>query len=222
MGRNILIVNQSTVVNSDDFTAAVSAVQKQITEHFAPAWGGLTAFLSIAAAGPAAPQAVDGEAVYVLDDSDQMGALGYHEVAQGDVPVGFVFARTCQQNNIPWQTTLSHEVLEQLADPYTTQCAVVPFSGRPAVAVEFEVCDPVENDSYQIDGVPVSNFVFPAWFQPAGAAKGPYDQMGRLTNPLTLTGGGYVGYSVNLRKWLEITARKADLYYRHNRRRAHA
>ena len=30
----------------------------------------------------------------------------------------------------------------------------------------FEVCDPVEAPTYDVDGVSVSNFVTPAWFDP--------------------------------------------------------
>lgn len=221
--RTIVVINQSTVVPQPEFEAAVVAVQKQILEHFAPSWAGLSAELCIEAGQPGTPQAPGAETIYVLDDSDQQDALGYHEIARGDVPVGFVFAKTSKDAGDPWQTTLSHEVLEQLADPFTSTCAVVPFQGRPA-AIEYEVADPVENDTYLIDGVPVSNFVLPAWFQDPSVAKGPFDYLRKLTAPLTLTPGGYVAYTRNLRSWQEVDARagmtpRTKKYHRHNRRR---
>lgn len=45
-----------------------------------------------------------------------------------------------------WSDALSHEVLETLADPQTT--------GR-------EVCDPVQDRSYRIRGILVSDFILP-------------------------------------------------------------
>jgi len=56
-----------------------------------------------------------------------------------------------------WSVTFSHEVMETLADPQMT--------GR-------EVCDPVQDGSYWLDGVQVSDFVTPAWFK---GGRGPFD-----------------------------------------------
>jgi hypothetical protein len=50
--------------------------------------------------------------------------------------------------------------------------------------------------------VKVSNFVYPAWF--SEVAAGPYDFMGRLESPLTLSSGGYAIYSTNLKTWLDV------------------
>lgn len=58
-----------------------------------------------------------------------------------------------------WTIKVSHEVMETLADP----------SGQGE-----EVCDPVEDWAYRLDGVWVSDFVFPA------SAIGRRDQMGVL------------------------------------------
>ena len=221
MMRQIQIVNQSTVVSDAAFVAAVAACQRQVREQFEPAWGGLTATLTGTKADPKAPHTPSVETIFVLDDADQAGVLGYHETVN-DVPTGYVFARTSEDDNSPWQVTLSHELLEQLADAYTTTCAVVMFRGKPA-AVEYEVCDPVENDTYEIDGVPVSNFVLPAWFQsPDKSVKGPFDYLGKLSQPLSLTSGGYVGYTTNLRRWQQLTAHMGERtkkYHRVIRRR---
>jgi hypothetical protein len=81
--------------------------------------------------------------------------------------------------------TLSHEVLETIIDPYVNFWADLDADHEVAL----EVCDPVEGDSYEIDGVAVSNFVGPRWFSDG---KGPYDFMGRLTAPRTMSPGGYM------------------------------
>ena len=206
--RSILVVNQSTVVGPDQFAAGLAAVQQQVHEHFAPPWGGLDAQLIPGEAGQL------GEVLYVLDDTDQADALGYHEVDPHGQPVGFVFARTALQAGDSWTATLSHEVLEQLLDPLCRQTVVVPWSRRPA-AVAYEVCDPVENDEYQLGGFPVSNFVFPHWFDPGPVPAGQrVDYLGRLVQPLTLSPGGYVAYSTNLKTWLQTVGIRCPNFQR--------
>lgn len=193
--RQILVVNKSTVVPDADFKAALAAVQKQIDRDFAPLWGLAAQLVPAQADDPAK------ESLLVLDDADQAGALGYHEEIN-DVPKGFVFARTSQQYNDAWQATLSHEVLEQLADPLINLVAVgVPYNRRPVVWA-YESCDPVENDEYAIDGVPVSNFVLPSWFSPEKAAK--YDFLSKLKAPGTLSPGGYASMMRSLGHWTQI------------------
>ncbi len=70
-------------------------------------------------------------------------------------------------------TALSHEVIEEAVDPSAT--------GE-------EICDAVENSDYTINGVAVSDFLYPSYFT-AGAA-GPWDQMHviRRDHNLTYTG----------------------------------
>ena len=228
--RTITIVNQSTVVSAADFQAAVAALQKQLDEHVAPAWGGLTAQLVAVQGQPGAPQAPSGETIYVLDNSDQQGALGYHELTNLDSPVGYAFAKTCLDDNTTWQSCLSHELIEQLIDPFVDAAVIVdafPLTVRGQVrnvpaAVSYEACDPVENDSYDIDGVPVSNFVLPAWFQSVDTpgVHGPYDYLGKLTSPLSMTSGGYIAYTRNMRQWQQVVADRkspAEKYARHGK-----
>jgi hypothetical protein len=81
--------------------------------------------------------------------------------------------------------TLSHEVLETIIDPYVNFWADFDYEHEVAM----EICDPVEGDSYEIYGVAVSNFVGPRWFSDG---KGPYDFMRQLTDPRTMSPGGYM------------------------------
>jgi len=205
--RVIHLINQSTVVSAADFAAAAAALQRQVNEHFAPLWSGLGCELVIDSAPPGQPVTPTVETIFVLDNSDQAGALGYHTLTQGDLPVGFCFAKTSLADNSPWQVTLSHELLEQLADPYVqTAVVVASFKGKPA-ALAYETGDPVEADSYQIDGVAVSNFVTPAWFQDSAPPGTKLDYLGKLTAPLTLTPGGYVAYTTDLTNWQQYMSR---------------
>ena len=62
-------------------------------------------------------------------------------------------------------------------------------------AYSFEVCDPVEAPTYEVNGVSVSNFVTPAWFDPLSEhATAQYDKLGKLHAPFSILKGGYVVY----------------------------
>jgi hypothetical protein len=197
--RQIVVSNESTVVADADVQAAVAAVQTQITEHFAPAYSGLSAVLHFQHGKPAAGV----EVCHVLDDSDQAGALGYHELKPQGFPEGFVFARTTQEAGDPWTTTLSHEILEQLLDPYANWGTQAQLGGQ-TVLVALEDADPVEGDSYPINGVAVSNFVLPAWFAGTG---GKVDYLGKLSRGLSLDAGGYIAYTADGVNWQQLTGR---------------
>lgn len=219
--RQIEIVLHAASVNPTEFLSGVAACRRQVSEHFARAWGGLAADISATVSAPKTPLKPGGETIYVLDDSDQQGALGYHDVATADFPVGYVFARTSAKYGSPWTVTLSHELLEQLADPFCNTGVAARWHGRPAL-VAYETCDPVEDDAYEIDGVPVSNFVTPAWFQmPGPGIKGPYDHMNILPQPLSVRPGGYVAYTTDLVHWRQDMHRdkvgRAKKYHRAGR-----
>lgn len=214
--RQITIVNQSPLVSPADLAVAVAALQIQVTRDFAPAWG-ISAQLQ-ASTDPKAP----GEKIFLLDTSDQVGALGYHELGADHAPVGFVFVKTTIDAGDHWQATLSHELLEQLLDPDANAAAIVVWKGRQT-AMAYEACDAVENDEYLLSGVPVSNFLLPGWFAPG--FRGPVDFMGTLRAPLTLSHGGYVAYTRDLRTWQQTFAghcpehqRKTEPFSRRHRR----
>ena len=203
--RTIQIVNQSTVVSAADLAACVAAVQIQLNAHLQPAWG-VTAELVI---GPD----VAGERIYVLDDSDQAGALGYHEDETGGVPVGFVFAKTSIAAGEHWTGTFSHEAMEQTVDPSCLQGFVPPINSKQCFLPQ-EVGDPVENDEYQIAGVWVSNWVLPTWWQAGLPAGTRYDFLGNLSSALTLSPGGYFAYTSNLKSWFDVFGQKTPAHQR--------
>lgn len=212
--RTITLTNQSKSVSASSFAAAVAALRNQVLEHFGPAWG-LTATVQ-ADAGPGVPA---GEVIFVLDDTDTADALGYHDLVHG-WPTGYVFARTTEAAGQSWTVTASHELLEQLADPWASCASIGTWAGRPA-ALAWECCDPVEGDAYLIDRVLVSNFILPAWFG-GGVARAKVDYLGKLRGPLQMTAGGYVSYCRQLGHWQEALAEKhgkpGSGYSRHVRR----
>jgi hypothetical protein len=213
----VAIVNHSTVVSEDDVARAVAALQRQVTYHFRPYWNASATLLIVDStpagragdmAGPDIVDQLPPEAwlLAVMDDSDQAGALGYHKIDQTATPVGFVFAKTDQENNLEWTVTLSHEALEMLGDPYANLVVQIRADGT---AVACESADAVEADDlgYDIDGVRMSDFVTPHWF--IAGSPGPWDYRGHCSQALQLLPGGYIGVWEPNRGWTQVTAQGA-------------
>lgn len=76
--------------------------------------------------------------------------------------------------------SFSHEVLEMLVNPQLT-LTLNNYNG--------EVCDPVEDATYTLHGVRVSDFVTPWWFAANPPAGAVYDQLHRASNQRVLLGG---------------------------------
>lgn len=128
--------------------------------------------------------------INVLDTPEQDGYLGYHDLLPNGRAVAYVYWKPIRDNGgtlhigaNSLSQTISHELLEMLGDPY---CNFWADFGDLEDAVE--LCDRVEGDSYDIDGIAVSNFLGPRAFRPG---DGPYDHLGLLKHPFDLTAGGY-------------------------------
>ncbi len=130
-------------------------------------------------------------------------ALGYHELTSHGTPLGKVFAKLDLQSGSSWTVTLSHELLEILADPWINWCAM----GSDSKIYALEVCDAVEADElgYAIDGVLVSDFITLAWYEPISADR--LDFKKHVSKELELVRGGYISVFDLTRGWTQINAR---------------
>jgi hypothetical protein len=192
------VVCEAACLTAAQVGAALPGLQEQVTSDFSPHWG-QNAVLTLQ------PFVRPGNwGLAILDDSDQAGALGYHDLTSDGLPMGKVFAKSDLQYGSSWTVTVSHELLEMLADPYCNTCAQGP-DGFYA----YEVCDAVEDDSlgYQSGGIQVSDFVLPSWF--CSGALGPYDFKNQATQPLQLLPGGYISKFSPSSGWTQITAQQA-------------
>jgi hypothetical protein len=184
----VSIVNHATGVSPSDCTRLLKALQKQVDEHFAPVWG-VRADLSLAEAAAPAPGSWW---LVILDNSDQAGALGYHDVTDEGLPVGKVFVKTAAAANRGWTVTASHELLEMLADPDINLAITVPRDNGQMILYAYEVCDPCQAFSYEIDGVAVSDFVYPEWFESfRQPSNNHFDRLKKISWSLQLAAGGY-------------------------------
>ncbi|MDG6997273.1 MAG: hypothetical protein JRN52_15250 [Nitrososphaerota archaeon] len=132
----------------------------------------------------------------IFDDTDQAGALGYHDLTVNGMPLAKVFAESDIKNGLSWTVTASHELLEMLGDPDIDLTVFVQSSNTSGVLYTYEVCDACESDSfgYDVNGILVSDFVFPAWFESfRGPGSVQFDQQNRISKPFEILQDGYIG-----------------------------
>ena len=146
-----------------------------------------------------------GDAVlYLWDGMDVRGALGYHDSNFSGVPYGFVFTDLAAEIGESWTVTLSHEALELIGDAEANLLVQGPHpdssqNERP-VFHWYEMCDAVQAQTYQIDGVDVSNFILPLYFTYQDEFVGRNDFLGRqydgnkTLQSFGVSPGGYLGF----------------------------
>jgi hypothetical protein len=184
-------------------------LQTQVSEHLALVWGvdaSLT-FVARAAVPPAGLWWLS-----ILDNSDQAGKLGYHDLTSEGLPLGKVFAGSDMVNGYNWTVTVSHELLEMLVDPDINRAVFVQSATNDNMFYSLEICDPCEADQYgySIDGVLVSDFIFPSWFESFRAPKScQFDATQQITTPFELAAGGYISvYDIGAAGgWQQVNAR---------------
>jgi len=219
----ISVVNHTSGTLSDEAVQdGIRAVNRQIAHDFSPHWH-IGAELRLEGPIGKDPSAralreLHGDAiVYLWDDVDVDDALGYHDSNKRGVPFGFVFTELVKQINEPWTTTLSHEALELIADPEVNLLVAGPHPADPKLEVYhwYEMCDAVQDETYKVDGIPVSNFLLPLYFTPYAEEGGRNDFLGRLHGgqPLQSFGinpGGYIGFFNPATRKHETFALKGD------------
>lgn len=212
----IALINASTVLSDQQVAEIMPALQTQVHQDFAPAWG-IDADLTFVPSN-GTPEAKSWW-LTVLDNSDQAGALGYHDLTDQGLPIGKVFAATDMQYGLPWSLTTSHELLEMLADPDIDLTAFVQNSATTGSLYAYETCDACEsaNYGYTINGVLVSDFVFPTWFESFWQPNGTrFDYGNYINQPFQLLPGGYISeFDITAGSgWNQLTGEKTSFSYR--------
>ena len=198
------VINESKSIKAEDAIRMTRAVGKQIYSHVAPLWSRLPGSVVYYPNRASVPSSA--WPVVLFDTPDEPDALGYHSEDPTDKPFARVFVRPVLDNggvvlydpkdvsNTSVASVLSHEILETFVDPTVALWVDGPICDA-GNSYALEVCDPVEADSYVIQGngksVSVSNFVLPAWFD-EGAENKQYDYMTKLGKPFSMSRGGYM------------------------------
>jgi len=203
----ISIINHTNgKISDEELQGAIRSINRQIREDFEPYWhlGAELRLEGRSGTKPSKQNIVDmrGDAVlYLWDSVDVDDALGYHDMTNAGVPYGFVFTELAKQLKEEWTVTLSHEALELIADAEVNLLVQGPHpaDAKRTVFHWYEMCDAVQAETYEIDGVKVSNFLLPLYFTGGEEKGGRNDFLGRAYNgkPLRSFGvnpGGYVGF----------------------------
>jgi hypothetical protein len=130
--------------------------------------------------------------IAVVNDAQHAGSLGEHLVdeqgrAAATVAWGVIKAAggTLWGGAVSLSAVASHELVEPWVDPSCTL-----WADGLGVVIAFEVADPVESDIWVTsNGVAFTNWVLPSWF--VYGTDAPYDHMGKLTAPFTMSERGY-------------------------------
>jgi hypothetical protein len=93
-----------------------------------------------------------------------------------------------------------------LVDPAINLLSTGP---DPKIVYAYESADPVEAFSFKVQGIPMSDFVYPSYFEEFHKPKSVrFDQMNKVTKPFQILSGGYQIILKN-GKWSEVFGSKS-------------
>ena len=183
-----------------DFSALIAAMQVFIDGHVAPVWGTPARLIKTNNFKKGA------WAMVFLDDADAPGALAYHDLTPDGLPISKVFVKTTLENKELVSVSASHELVEMLVDPAINLMTTGP---DPKLMYAYESADPVEALSFPVNGIPMTDFVYPSYFEifhKPGSV--PFDHLKKVSKPFQLLSGGYQIIFKN-GKWTQIYGSKA-------------
>lgn len=186
--RHVALVSQSNAVDATLTSSIAAAVQKQVTRDFSPIWN-IDATVSFFPTLNNVPAGY--WPIVILDQLNDPNAGGYHTDQNGQP-----YALVLSEGQV--SVDVSHECLEMLVDPFGNRTvasnSIKPGQGRVEYLVE--VCDPCEATdlAYSVNGLPVSDFYTPHFFDPVSAPGVRYSFTGAVTKPRQLLKQGYISW----------------------------
>lgn len=184
---HVALASKSESVSASDLADVASAIQKQVVRDFDPIW---KTQATISAYHESGQVPLDYWIVTVCDDTGDLNE-GVHRDVHGQ-PFALV------QYDDLWTLGVSHECLEMLADPFC--CRMIagqsPKTDQGRVRFLVEVCDPCQDPTfgYTVNGVKVSDFVTPNYFDPVASSGVRYSYSGRVTGPHEVLKNGYLSW----------------------------
>jgi hypothetical protein len=196
----IACFNKAQTALGVDLDKLIAAMQAYVDQHVAPVWGTPAKLIK------SQDFVKNAWAVVFLDDADTPGALAYHDLTPQGLPLSKVFVRTTLQDNQLVSVSASHELVEMLVDPAINMMTTGP---DPKAMYAYESADPVEDLSFNVNGIPMSDFVYPAYFEvfrKPGSVH--FDHLNKVKKPFQILSGGYQIVFKN-GKWSQATASAA-------------
>lgn len=188
----IACFNKATVSLGVDFDALIAALQVYVDKYVAPVWG--TPAKLIKTRGFRKGM----WAMVFLDYAGRADAEAFHDLTPDGLPLAKIFVKTTLKAGDLVSVSASHELVEMLVDPATNMMTTGPHK-RSMYA--YESADPVEELSFPVNGIQMSNFVYPAYFEIFHKRNSVrFDHMKRVHQPFQVLPGGYQSIFKN-RKW---------------------
>jgi len=194
-----------------DLDALIAAMQAFVDQDVAPVWGTPAKLVKTS-------DFLAGKwAMVFLDDADQPGALAYHDLTPDGLPLAKVFVKTTIANRGLVSVSASHELVEMLVDPAINLLTTGP---DPKLVYAYESADPVEELSYPVRGIPMTDFVYPSYFEAFHKPDSvQFDRLKKVSKPFQILSGGYQ-IIFKSGKWTQIygSAAKKKRFVREDRR----
>jgi hypothetical protein len=213
--RRIVVISETESVSFGELTKVSTAVQKQVNDQFGPAWSIQAAVDPLASLADIPSNAWP----VVIRDNIGINQAGVHWNDTQDKPFALVTFREGDKPENGWQPSVSHEVLEMLADPFGKEFRAAPSlrPGQGPVEYLLEVCDPCQAPAmmYWIDDIPVSDFVLPDYY--TAFTPGIYSFARNITQPREVLPGGYLSWRDLLTpvpQWSQLVVSKAGPEFR--------
>jgi len=206
--RYVALVSETDEVSFAQLAEIASALQKQATRDFAPIWQ-ISATVSVFESLRQAPS--DYWPIIIRDDINEPGAAGYHTDSNGQ-PYALV------QASANLSLTCSHEFMEMLGDPFGNRLVAAHSlkDGQGRVNYLVEVCDPSEGEqfAYSINGIRVSDFYTPNFFDPVFAPSVRYSFTGCIERPRQILEDGYISWMIPAtREWWQAFVRGGEMTF---------
>jgi hypothetical protein len=179
----ITCINEATEEMGVDLNALITALQAYTNDNIVPIWSTPATLVQAAGFQPG------NWAMVFLDDADQADALGYHDLTPDGLPIAKIFVKTTLADKQLVSVTASHELAEMLVDPAINMMTTGPDA---TTIYAYESADPVEESSFPVKGIQMSDFVYPSYFETfhqPGSVR--FDQMGLVNQPFQILPGGY-------------------------------
>ena len=210
----IACFNKATVAlgGSVTFDRLISTLQTFVDDYFVPVWGTPAKLVKTTTFRKGA------WALALLDDADVANALGYHDLTPDGLPFAKVFVKSTLAVRQKVSVTACHELAEMLVDPAINLCSTGPHN----LFYAYETADAVEEVEFSINGLALSDFVYPAWFEAfhkPGSTR--FDYAKRVTRPFQILRGGYMSVFKN-GTWTQVFGSAAKRRrFRQEDRRGH-
>jgi|SRR5215208_2614247 len=208
--RFLALVSETNKISNAELANVAAALNKQATRDVTPHWGvqaTVDAFVNLEDVPPGYWP------IIVLEDiTGTPGAAGQHLDSNGQ-PLALV------QHSDSWSLTASHEAVEMMVDPFGNRLIAGPSLKGDQGRVEYltEVSDPstAPEYGYTVNGILMSDFYTPRFFDPKPDPQVQYSYTGAITAPRQVLPGGYITwFDPESGHWWQLDHREPEPKFR--------